>query len=95
MSTPYPDSGPLDLGSPVMDVTLPPVPEGASGWRMTGLSDVVLLLRMPDGTCAWGRGATTAEAMAGARRAWRDWKYGPPMRREYRRRQKARGRRRR
>jgi hypothetical protein len=94
--SPVPDSRPLAalLAEPVT-VNFPPVPEGASGWRVTGLSDVVLLARMPDGNCARGRGATDAEAMADARRAWRAWKYGPGMRREYRRRLKARRRRRR
>lgn len=96
VTSPFPDSRPFsDLLAGPMDVSFPPVPEAASGWRMTGLSDVVLLLRMPDGTCAWGRGATNEGAEADARRTWRAWKFGPPMRREYRRRVKARGRRRR
>jgi hypothetical protein len=93
---PFPDSRPFtDLLSEPATMSFPPVPEGASGWRMTGLSDVVLLARMPDGNCALGCGATSGEARADARRAWRNWKFGPPMRREYRRRLKARRRRRR
>jgi hypothetical protein len=97
---PFPDSRPFSglLAEP-MTVSFPPVPEGASGWRMTGLSDVVLLARMPDGNCALGCGATDAEAMAGARRNWRKWKRanaGPLAvdGREYQRRLRARRRRR-
>lgn len=54
-----------------------------------------MLVRMPDGTCAWGTGLTYGEAEADACRVWRNWKFGPPMRREYRRRLKARRRRKR
>jgi hypothetical protein len=52
-----------------------------------------MLVRMPDGTCAWGAGLTYDEAEADACRVWRNWKFGPPMRREYRRRLQARRRR--
>lgn len=86
-----------DLGAP-MRVTLPPVPDGATGWRVTGLSEVVVLARMPDGNCVWGRGATGDDAMADARRAWVRWKRGHagPLAVDghaYRRRCKARTRR--
>jgi hypothetical protein len=97
-TSPFPDSRPLaDLLAGPMEVTFPPVPEGPSGWQMT-LSDVVMLVRMPDGVCAWGRGATNGEAEADARRNWLRWKraHTAPLAvdgHEYRRRCKARARR--
>ena len=90
---PFPDSAPLGslLEAGIDTIQVPPPP----GYRFFGLSPVWLLARMPDGTFWEGIGATNDEAMADARRHWREWKHGSAMRREYRRRQAARGRRRR
>lgn len=69
---PFPDSRPLgDLagaGIETVDLT------GTPGWRFAGLTDVWLLAVMPDGSWAEGRGPTTEDAKADARRTWRKWK---------------------
>ncbi len=54
-----------------------------------------LLMRMPDGSFAWGAGSTVDEAIADGLRVWRNRKYGPAMRREYQRRIRARRKRKR
>lgn len=79
------------------DVAWPSLPEGATGWTLAGMTKVWVLALMPDGNCAQGIGDTAEEAVADARRSWRQWKRGHAGRlavngRDYRRRLRARRR---
>jgi hypothetical protein len=58
------------------DVAWPVLPEGTTGWTLAGMTKVWVLARMPDGNCAEGLGDTADEAVADARRRWRQWKRG-------------------
>ena len=92
---PFPGSTPLGslLEAGIDMIQVPPPP----GYRFSGLSPVWLLARMPDGTYWEGAGATSEEAVAGARARWRKQQLAvslPRLHREYRRRLRHRRRKR-